>query len=437
MNKIITLMFVCFITINGIGISGMADNTIDYPIFNDSFDMVIITSEIFLSKLQPLVDHKNNYGISTIIKKVEDIYNEFEGRDNPEKIKYFIKHAIEQWNIKYILLVGDMDLIPMRKTVGRAWLYSGEVEIPTDHYYSDIYDNTGGFCSWDSNFNDKFGEFRWDDIWDYDWINQTIDDVDLYPDVIVGRLLCSNKNEVSIIVNKIINYETGAYGKEWFNRLILMGGDTSTYAGSTVYEGELVNDMVAQELEEFDFNPIRLWTSLNTFKPILINWEFTKGAGLVCYSGHGLDRGIATYPPLEDKMVNYDILHLIGILNLRKLPIVFLDACLTAKPDSNIKLFGLKIPCFAWTLTMKRFGGAIATIGATRRGYTYRSSGVPQAGSSTLCINFFKSYETGELIGDILKGAQENYLDNIGMDYYTLEEFILYGDPSLKVGGYS
>jgi len=437
MNKIISIILACFFTLNGLGASAMIEKTIDYSLFNDSFDMVIITPNIFISKLQPLVEHKNNYGISTNLKTVEGIYNEYEGRDNPEKIKYFIKDAIEQWNIKYVLLVGNMDLIPMRKTSGRAWLYSGEVEIPTDHYYADIYDSKDIFCSWDSNNNNKFGEFRWDDIWDYDWINHTIDDVDLYPDVIVGRLLCSNKNEVSTVVNKIITYETNTYGKKWFNRLILMGGDTSTYAGSTVYEGELVNDLVAQELEEFDFNTVRLWTSLNNFKPILINWEFTKGAGLVCYSGHGFERGIATYPPLGDNMVSYDILYLLGILNLRKLPIVFLDACLTAKPDSNIKLFGLKIPCFAWTLTVKRFGGAIATIGATRRGYVYRSSGIPQAGSSALCINFFKSYETGELIGNIFSNAQKNYLDNIGMDYYTIEEFILYGDPSLKVGGYS
>ena len=32
--------------------------------------------------------------------------------------------------------------------------------------------------------------------------------------------------------------------------------------------------------------------------------------------------------------------------------------------------------------------------------------------------------------------TQNEYLDNVGRDYYTIEEFVLLGDPSLKVGGY-
>jgi len=31
--------------------------------------------------------------------------------------------------------------------------------------------------------------------------------------------------------------------------------------------------------------------------------------------------------------------------------------------------------------------------------------------------------------------AQNDYIDNVGMDYFTIEEFILLGDPSLRVGG--
>jgi len=437
MKTIISLIVVVLLIISGVGTFALSNGKLVSTNVSIQFDMIIIAPNIFTSDLQNLVEHKNNYGISTDLKTVEDIYNEFEGRDNPEKIKYFIKNAIEQWNTKYVLLVGDTSLVPMRKTTGRVWISMGNTQIPTDHYYADIYDDNGSFCSWDSNDNDKFGGCRWDDIWDYNWINQTIDHVDLYPDVSIGRLLCKNNREVSKMVDKIITYETNTYGKEWFNRLILMGGDTSTYNGSTVYEGELVNDLVAQELEDNNFNPIRLWTSLNTFKPMRINWELTKGAGLVCYSGHGFERGIATYPPLGDETIFYDVLHLLGVLNGDKLPIVFLDACLTANPEYTLDLYGFQIPCFAWSLTKKSFGGAIATIGSTREGYVFRSSGTPQAGASVLCINFFKSYETGAYIGDIFADAQNEYLDTTGLDYYTMEEFILYGDPSLKVGGYA
>ena len=68
--------------------------------------MVIIAPEKFSTDLQPLIDHKNSHGMQTILKTTESIYTEFSGRDQPEKIKYFIKSAIENWNITYVLLVG-------------------------------------------------------------------------------------------------------------------------------------------------------------------------------------------------------------------------------------------------------------------------------------------------------------------------------------------
>jgi hypothetical protein len=436
MKKMMSLTFLVLLITSSLGATAIPDKKINQSYFNDSFDMVIISPELFSSELQSLIDHKNSVGIKTTMKIVEDIYEEYNGRDQPEKIKYFIKEAIEQWNITYVLLVGSLDYIPIRKTYGRVWLYSGSVDMPTDHYYADIYTENGSFSSWDTNHNDKFGEFRWDNIWDYNWNNHTIDTIDLYPDVSIGRLLCNSKNEVANVVKKIITYETGTYGKEWFKNLLLMGGDTSTYAGSQIYEGELVNDLVAEKLQVFDFKPIRLWTSLDNFKPFSINWKLSQGAGFVCYSGHGVERGIATYPPHGNKTIYYDVLYLLGVFNGYKLPIVYLDACLTANPEYYTKVFGMQVPCFAWALTKKAGGGAIATIGSTRLGYTSRSSGIPQYGSSLFCIKFFDSYD-GELsLGQMFKQAQEEYLKDVGGDYYTLEVNILLGDPSLKIGGY-
>jgi len=75
-------------------------------VFPDEYDMVIITPAKWESKLQALVDHKNDMGVVTTVKTVEDIYAEFDGRDEPEDIKLFIKDAIENWGIDYVLLFG-------------------------------------------------------------------------------------------------------------------------------------------------------------------------------------------------------------------------------------------------------------------------------------------------------------------------------------------
>jgi len=98
--------------------------SIDYelppkPLFNkDEYDLVIIGPSNWVEQLQPLKEHKESYGIKTIIVSLDDIYGgkyfATQGRDDAEKIKYFIKDAIENWGIEYVMLVGDADVMPVR-----------------------------------------------------------------------------------------------------------------------------------------------------------------------------------------------------------------------------------------------------------------------------------------------------------------------------------
>ena len=58
------------------------------------------------------------------------------------------------------------------------------------------------------------------------------------------------------------------------------------------------------------------------------------------------------------------------------------------------------------------------------------------AGAGYLDVHFFKAYEEGVTPGEMLTQAQNDYINNVGRDYFTIEEFLLLGDPSLKIGGY-
>jgi len=180
----------------------------------ENFDLLIIAPNEYDDALNTLIDHKNKYGIKTRIVNLEQISID-DCRDKQEEIKWFIKESIENNHISYVLLVGDREKIPVR------YSYAGEVEnlqpFISDLYYADIYNETGEFCTWDTNNNNKFGELNKDEM---------IDRLDLYPDVYLGRLLCSNISEVTTMVQKIINYEENTYGEDWFNNIILCGGDT-------------------------------------------------------------------------------------------------------------------------------------------------------------------------------------------------------------------
>jgi hypothetical protein len=425
---------------------------------SNSYDLVVITPSEFSDNLRSLIDHKNSYDVKTNLTTLENIYESFSGRDDAEKIKHFVKYAIEEWDTHYVLLVGDIKKLPIRTTYASPW----GADILSDLYYADIYDENYSFCSWDANDNNRFGEVFYEDGFPPKMNN--IDGVDLYPDVHLGRLACTNENEVDVVVNKIITYENETYDQLWFKRIVLAGGDTfppGKGALPFVYEGEITNEKVAQQLPEFEH--IKLWASKRNLNAVTFQRAINNGAGFVSYSGHGFEHGWGTYRPnaLRGKMGLIQLLYYAPFVkclrNQNKLPIVFFDACLTAKLDFNItdlydyypKLIKFLVmftkldydpsvlyPCFAWGFVKEEDGGAIATIGATRTAYTRVDKDGVYGGAGYLAVHFFKAYEEGVTLGEMFTQAQNDYLNNVGKDFFTIGEFILLGDPTLMVGGY-
>jgi hypothetical protein len=204
-----------------------------------TYDLVIIAPSTFSEELQRLVTHKNQVGIETILKTTEEIYEEFPGADKPEQLKYFIKHALETWNNSYVLLVGGLKTIlyarPKDDTNhGATWWHlpvrysnfqwdgdpsynftSGEPGYISDLYYADIYKEGGVFEDWDANGNGIYAE----------WAGNVRDELDLYPDVCLGRLACRNLHELRNVIDKIITYESSPAERSWFKRIIAVSGD--------------------------------------------------------------------------------------------------------------------------------------------------------------------------------------------------------------------
>jgi hypothetical protein len=204
-----------------------------------TYDLVIIGPEIFSSEIQRLIDHKTAMGVPSVLKTTEEIYDEYDGVDKPEQIKYFIKDALEDWDVKYVLLFGGLksNLIAKQKDDvnhgAKAWYFpvrfsnlqwdgdesynftSGEPGFITDLYYADIYKEGGVFDDWDSNGNGVFGE----------WSGPLRDELDLYPDVAYGRLSCRSTREAKNVVDKIINYEQTPADPSWFDNMIVISGD--------------------------------------------------------------------------------------------------------------------------------------------------------------------------------------------------------------------
>ena len=434
MKTTLPLLVVGILIFSGFGTVALCESektkslSISQPTFFDEYDLVIISPNQFLTELQPLVDHKNNRGILTILKTIEDIYFEYPGRDEPEQIKYFIKDALETWNVSYVLLVGGANQLPGRYThIYFVYDYQTEWVFLSDLYYADIYNESMEFANWDTNENDVFGEYNW---------YGNYDEVDLYPDVYLGRLACINEEEVTTCVNKIITYETDeAYAQHWFTNLVVIGGDSLLGDEEHIDEGEYVNECVISILD--GFIPDRIWASNGKlYQASNINDAIDNGAGFVFFNGHGHLNIWATHPHESPEWIppgNYRNSHVDSLTNGNKLPIVISDACYHCTHDQATD-------CFGWNFVTNPNGGCIGFLGGTDIDVSYGGVDIITKGIEKLCINMSTNYKMGdktlgELWGNGISTYMTQNMDEI--DFITVEEFQLFGDPSLQIAGYS
>ena len=413
------------------------------PVIDQPYTFVIITPNDFLAQMGSLESHKNSMGIATKLVTLNEVYGgthfPVQGRDDQEKIKYFIKNAIEEWATTAVLLVGSASKFPVRETHINVASHGDTELFVTDLYYADIYDGEGDFSSWDTNFNDIFGEYNWNGKTDY---------VDLYPDVNIGRLAATSTTQAQNCVNKIKTYElTPAYTQGWFTDFVVIGGDTwvPDHGEETgVPEGEYVNDKAIAEMT--GFTPDRIWATngrLGRITPPYGKGEISNainaGCGFVYWSGHGNTDRWGTHPFEGGENVwipTPTFFYFTGdvgaLSNGDKLPVVVVGGCSCGKFNQNSN-------CFGWTFVHDSNGGGIASVAASGLLYSYLGSGCSQGLAGKIGIFMFKAYKDwGALtFGEMWNKAVTKYIDTTSMkdtDIKTMEEWTPFGDPTLAIG---
>jgi len=435
----------------------------DQPILPDEslYELLILAPSQFKNSLQPLIDHKEDMGVNTKLVELSDVYTQMssQGRDESEQIKYYIKNAIETWGIKYVLLVGGLNgqsyswHLPVRYShvVPPDEQEYAEESFISDLYFADIYDGEGDFSSWDSNHNDVFAE----------WDEEYRDEMDLYPDVYVGRLACRNTIEVSTMVNKIIKYEENKCDDSWFKKFVLVAGDSYPDANG-FNEGELISEKAETFMP--GFTPVELYAKEDQdIDKESVKQVIDPGCGFAYFCGHGSPLSWATHFPPDGTgwTTGFELFDMISLKNKEKLPIVVVGGCHNSQFDVTIlNLFkdlqyaisrGIWAPrCWAWWLTCKIGGGSIATIADAGLGTHGREdtdyNGIAdylEVLDGWLELRFFQLYGIenkdilGQNHGETLTEYLHNFLgSNEKMDVKMIQQWQLFGDPSLKIGGY-
>jgi hypothetical protein len=280
------------------------------------------------------------------------------------------------------------------------------------------------------------------------------------------------------MVNKIIQYERTPADSTWFNKMVVCAGDPYDDANTKFLEGELIGDKALSYMP--DFQPIRLYASNRNQSPEMtpltenIIREISKGCGFLLFDGHGGPSWWNTFWPYDfAKLITNGGIRTSDISrlnNIRRLPICVVGGChcslfnvsllptlFDRENTKHLWSFGQPIPeCINWMLTRKIGGGAIATIGTTGLGYEKEGENGDLDGDGINdpdCVEALGGYLEGQffksiginhtrILGEAWGDAIRQYLEVFpGMgnqsDAKTIEQWIIFGDPTLRIGGYS
>ena len=223
------------------------------------YDYVIVTSSALASSFQPLLNQKLSEHLTATIVTTDYIYANYTGTEShandpmgaagveADQIRQFIADAYDNWGTRWVLLGGDMSVVPMREVSVQNQTYTDNA-LPTDMYYS---------CPhgpWNNDGNSLWGQA---DDGAGGW------DIDMMPEVNVGRAPVSSAAETANFVNKTILYETTPAPNP--DQALFLGEqlDSTTY-GST--SGQIISNAVLpaawqSQLETLYDTPTYTWSA--------------------------------------------------------------------------------------------------------------------------------------------------------------------------------
>ena len=399
-----------------------------------SCDVLIIAPDEFASELGGFVLHKNLLGIRTVLVTLEDVLAATDGSDDPEKVKQYIADHVMQNGTRFVLAVGDSNIFPVR--YAEIWDgyddYGNTTDgryVPSDLYYSDLFDSEGEFSSWDTNGDGVYGESRDG--------NPMVDDVDMMPDVLFGRLPVESIDELAVMISQIADYELNARSS--------IGGDRVVLCGSEIFGPDPEGEVACQQLATSvfaDYDVTRLFSTGTIDRDATLNVDnfvdyLDKGCRFLTNIGHGLYHSWYWGP--TGSLSSSDIPRM---NNQFKLPLVSAASCETGgfdNEDWNHPAFPTS-DCIGECFVLQP-GAAIGYAGATRVAYG-DGSGNDWNDHFLARLNreLFGAHKNGyRTSGEMMAEAIQEYIDTQWQpdvyDVKTVMEYAFFGDPSLEIGG--
>ena len=352
---------------------------------------------LYANRLRPLANWKRQRGISTEIVGLNEILEAYEGDDTQEEIRNCIKDYYSNKETQFVLLVGDTVLIPCRLTDFYNY------KIPTDLYYSDLDGD------WNALDDEYYGGFE--------------DQVDLYPDVYVGRAPITSWDSAEVFVNKCLLYEKNP-PEGYTNRLLLVapwlwpGWDGAEIKNAI--DGLFIPDWVSTT---------KLYESLENLTHDSLEYYLNQGQNIINHVGHGNENGFrfGLSSSWYWENTDMDALENDGLFGL-----FYSGSCKSAAIDRDC-------PGEHWV--NNESAGGVAYCGNTRRGWSV--PGGPLFGPAPeLDMEFFRAlyqdqiFRAGKTLAEskIPLIPKASHPGEFGLKYReNVYGMLLLGDPTLEL----
>jgi hypothetical protein len=386
---------------------------------SESYNYVIITNSALNASFQPLIDSKIDKGLNATTVLVQDILNDPDYfcngpfgdgcgstafNDTAARIRNFIKDAYENWGTEYVLLGGDIEIIPARGVYGFVDVenppspYTVDRNMPCDLYYGAL------DGSWNNDNDTVFGEECFIGSTNSPENGTAGDEADYFAEVYIGRAPVNTAQQVSNFVDKILWYEQTS-DEDYLKKALLVAEklDDQTQAANSV-------DLTTEYFPQYTMT--RLFERDGTYSKNAVISNINSGTHILLHDGH----------------TNSGIIMDLGGSDIDAL--------------KNTEYFlGYSLGCYAAAFevsdsVIEHFvyspNGSFAFIGNSRYGW-YNIGSLNGAGDQFERTFFDALNNTARNLGKALALSKESFADSTSAIRWTYFELNLFGDPETEI----
>jgi hypothetical protein len=288
------------------------------------YDYILLTSSFLADYYSPLIQWRTRQGMKATTVTNEEIYSNYSGDSNQEKIRNFIIDAHQTWGTMYFLIGGEDSTIPF---AFRNYL---DEDVPSDAYYAD-----------------------YDDDWEYE--------------VYVGRMTAEDSVEVERFINKILEYETNPPSMSFPYDITLLGMDLMIPENPPYqqFRGQWLTDSIEHYILPSSMNVTKVYDTDQGNHHDAFVAALNAGQNIINHSEHG------GYSTLSTGLLNHGwVLHEYEVPNLtnyHQYSNIFAIGCQTNHMDGYYDVISEHFILDADST------GAVSWTGNTRTGWFYLS----------------------------------------------------------------